>query len=249
VTNQYRLGAHHPMQLWLEMDNGPLAGLPFAEAEARYPWPAFRTPYAPFFESGESDWAIHTRATHAVARLVQHGPGRTLVVAHGGILNAALRHIVGAPPPVNRQGVHFALADAGYACASYDPERHQWWLTELSVGEEAEGPAAGRGIVRDTFLWSSGLSSTCSAGGRARSRRRFEPPDALGVVGGPERVQHGLGAFLELTGVDELMVRAQIFDHQARLRSFELVAVLDLGDAVADQAASCLAHQTSIRSR
>jgi luciferase family oxidoreductase group 1 len=45
-----------------------------------------------------------------------------------------------------------------------------------------------------------------------------------GVVGGLERVQHGLDAFLELTGVDELMVTAQVFDHQARLRSFELVA-------------------------
>jgi luciferase family oxidoreductase group 1 len=45
-----------------------------------------------------------------------------------------------------------------------------------------------------------------------------------GVVGGPERVQRGLEAFLELTGVDELMVTAQIFDHRARLRSFELVA-------------------------
>lgn len=120
--------------LWLEMDNGPLAGLPFAEAETRFPWPAFRNPYEPFFGSGESDWAIHLRATRAVAQLVQHGPARTLVVAHGGILNAALRHIVGAPPPVNRQGVHFALADTGYACASYDPGHHQWWLTELMVG-------------------------------------------------------------------------------------------------------------------
>jgi 2,3-bisphosphoglycerate-dependent phosphoglycerate mutase len=129
--------------LWLEMDNGPLAGLPFAEAEVQYPWPAFRNPYAPFFGSGESDWAIHVRAARAVERLVQLGPGRTLVVAHGGILNAALRHIVGAPPPVNRQGVYFALADTGYACASYDPERHPWWLTELVVGEEAEGPAGG----------------------------------------------------------------------------------------------------------
>jgi luciferase family oxidoreductase group 1 len=45
-----------------------------------------------------------------------------------------------------------------------------------------------------------------------------------GVVGGPERVRQGLEAFLELTEVDELMVTAQIFDHQARLRSFEVVA-------------------------
>ncbi|MEN9938767.1 MAG: hypothetical protein RLZZ387_5346 [Chloroflexota bacterium] len=128
--------------LWLEMDNGPLAGLPFAEAETRFPWPAFRNPYEPFFGSGESDWAIHVRAARAVERLVQLGPGCTLVVAHGGILNAALRHIVGAPPPINRQGIHFALADTGYACARYDPARHQWWMTELVIGVESEGPVA-----------------------------------------------------------------------------------------------------------
>lgn len=128
--------------LWLEMDNGPLAGLSFAEAEALYPWPTFRNPYEPFFGTGESDWTIQSRAAQAVERLIRHGPRRTLVVAHGGIINAALRHIVGAPPPVNRQGIHFALADAGYACASYDPERHQWWLTELATGEELAGPIA-----------------------------------------------------------------------------------------------------------
>jgi luciferase family oxidoreductase group 1 len=44
------------------------------------------------------------------------------------------------------------------------------------------------------------------------------------VVGGPTTLQRGLAAFLAQTGVDELMVTGQIFDHAARLRSFELVA-------------------------
>ncbi|GAB4197647.1 MAG: hypothetical protein OHK0022_16120 [Roseiflexaceae bacterium] len=44
------------------------------------------------------------------------------------------------------------------------------------------------------------------------------------VVGDPAAVQHGIAAFIEQTGVDELMVTGQIFDHAARLRSFELVA-------------------------
>ena len=34
----------------------------------------------------------------------------------------------------------------------------------------------------------------------------------------------GIGAFVERTGVDELMVTAAIFDHEARLRSFEIAA-------------------------
>lgn len=47
---------------------------------------------------------------------------------------------------------------------------------------------------------------------------------ANAVVGSPERVQQGIAAFLAQTGADELMVTAQIYDHAARLRSFEIVA-------------------------
>jgi alkanesulfonate monooxygenase SsuD/methylene tetrahydromethanopterin reductase-like flavin-dependent oxidoreductase (luciferase family) len=44
------------------------------------------------------------------------------------------------------------------------------------------------------------------------------------VVGSPATVERGLKKFLTRTGVDELMVTAAIYDHAARLRSFELVA-------------------------
>jgi luciferase family oxidoreductase group 1 len=44
------------------------------------------------------------------------------------------------------------------------------------------------------------------------------------VVGSPETVGRGLSSFLAGTGVDELMVTAQIYDHAARLRSYEIVA-------------------------
>ncbi|HEY0184703.1 MAG TPA: LLM class flavin-dependent oxidoreductase, partial [Rhodopila sp.] len=44
------------------------------------------------------------------------------------------------------------------------------------------------------------------------------------VVGGPETVRDGLRAFVARTGADELMVTAQIFDHAARKRSFEILA-------------------------
>lgn len=50
------------------------------------------------------------------------------------------------------------------------------------------------------------------------------------VIGAPETVRRGLGAFIEDTGADELMVTAQIFDHAARLRSFKIVA--DVRDAL-----------------
>jgi luciferase family oxidoreductase group 1 len=44
------------------------------------------------------------------------------------------------------------------------------------------------------------------------------------VVGSSETVRAGVAAFLERTRVDELMVTAAIYDHSARVRSFELVA-------------------------
>ena len=44
------------------------------------------------------------------------------------------------------------------------------------------------------------------------------------VVGSPDTVRTGIAAFLARTRVDELMVTAMIYEHAARLRSFELVA-------------------------
>jgi luciferase family oxidoreductase group 1 len=43
-------------------------------------------------------------------------------------------------------------------------------------------------------------------------------------VGAPDSVASGLAAFVERTGADELMVAGAIFDHGARLRSYEIVA-------------------------
>ncbi|MER8483767.1 LLM class flavin-dependent oxidoreductase [Mesorhizobium sp. M1322] len=44
------------------------------------------------------------------------------------------------------------------------------------------------------------------------------------VVGAPETVRQGIEAFVRRTGADELMVTAQIFDHTARVRSFEILS-------------------------
>ena len=44
------------------------------------------------------------------------------------------------------------------------------------------------------------------------------------VVGGPETVRDGLRRFVAATAVDELMVVSNIYDHAARVRSYEIVA-------------------------
>jgi len=44
------------------------------------------------------------------------------------------------------------------------------------------------------------------------------------VVGSPETVSAGLAAFVARTGADEVIVASQIWDHAARVRSYELLA-------------------------
>jgi len=47
---------------------------------------------------------------------------------------------------------------------------------------------------------------------------------AAAIVGDPIQVRQGLESFVARTRPDEIMVTAQIYDHAARLRSFEIVA-------------------------
>ncbi len=47
---------------------------------------------------------------------------------------------------------------------------------------------------------------------------------ACSVVGGPETVAHGVQRLLDQTGADELMVAAPIFDNDARIRSYAVLA-------------------------
>ncbi len=47
---------------------------------------------------------------------------------------------------------------------------------------------------------------------------------ALAIVGSPETVRTGLKDFLDLTGADEVMATCAVYDHAARLKSFEIVA-------------------------
>lgn len=62
--------------------------------------------------------------------------------------------------------------------------------------------------------------------------QRLTPMDQLGlaemlsfsVVGSPEAVRRGLADVVARTGADELMIAAQVHDHAARLRSYEITA-------------------------
>ena len=124
---------------WMELDNGPLAGLPFDEGREKYPEPDFSNPFQPFIAAtgeGESSWDLMARTTRALQRVIRRGQPSSLVVAHGGALNAAMYCILGIPPPPRgpqSSGVTFTFGDASYIRTSYNPTRHVWAIREMKA--------------------------------------------------------------------------------------------------------------------
>ena len=57
-----------------------------------------------------------------------------------------------------------------------------------------------------------------------QERAILEQTLSCASIGTPEKVRSDLREFVNRTGADELMITCQIFDHQARLRSFEIAA-------------------------
>jgi luciferase family oxidoreductase group 1 len=47
---------------------------------------------------------------------------------------------------------------------------------------------------------------------------------ARSIIGSPQVVREGIGALVAETGADELIIVSDVYDHAARLRSFELIA-------------------------
>ncbi|KQU64273.1 alkane 1-monooxygenase [Aminobacter sp. DSM 101952] len=65
------------------------------------------------------------------------------------------------------------------------------------------------------------------------ARQMLSQTLSCAVVGSPDTVRRGVEAFIARTGADELMVTAQVFDHQARKRSYEILAEVGAGLAKA----------------
>jgi luciferase family oxidoreductase group 1 len=58
----------------------------------------------------------------------------------------------------------------------------------------------------------------------ARGRMILQHALTCSVVGSPETIKRGLAAFIARTGADEIMVAGHIYDHAARVRSYEIAA-------------------------
>ena len=118
--------------LWMERDNGLLAGLRPEEAIASYPRPPFIHPYLPIGQTGESQWELYLRAGKAIQDLLHHPPGNYLIVSHGGILNMVLYAILGITPQANFYGPRFRFGNTAFATLTYNPGEHKWYVHGLN---------------------------------------------------------------------------------------------------------------------
>lgn len=94
-----RLGV--PIELepqWVERDLGQAQGARVQDFLGASRGRPARPPFTAAYEDGEGTWDLYLRAATAVQSVVRRPPGRYLIVSHGGILNGALRVILGVAP-------------------------------------------------------------------------------------------------------------------------------------------------------
>lgn len=120
--------------IWIEKDNGSLAGLSFDDADRLFPKPAFINPFQPHAVAagnGESLVELYCRAALALQRTIRHGPSKTLVVSHGKFINALVSVALGIKPTANQPSVIFSCGDLSYIDLAYQPDKDVWWVKEL----------------------------------------------------------------------------------------------------------------------
>jgi len=106
-----------------EHDPGPeLDGISFVDFVERFGQPDWTgDPHAEVFPGGETTAQFHLRVGEAISRTLQAHAGRTVVVAcHGGVVDAAFRHLLRTAPvggfelqTVNTSITEFRLAPSG----------------------------------------------------------------------------------------------------------------------------------------
>lgn len=124
--------------LWMERDNGLLAGLHPDEAMTLFPRPPFVHPYLAIGETGESQWELYLRAGRAVQSLFNHPPGTYLIISHGGILNMVFYAILGIAPQANFTGPRFRFHNTSFATLTYMPNEHKWAV--LGINDHLHWP-------------------------------------------------------------------------------------------------------------
>jgi broad specificity phosphatase PhoE len=125
--------------LWMERDNGQLAGLLYEQAKEILPPPDFIPLYQAIAATGESQWELYLRAGSALNQLLKLDPGRYLIISHGGLLNMVMHALVGLVPQPNFQGANFHFSNAGYTSVRYLPKNNNWVILEHNNTSHLQG--------------------------------------------------------------------------------------------------------------
>jgi len=129
--------------LWMERNNGHLAGLHPKEAAERYPRPDFIHPYMPIGGTGESQWDLYLRAGQAIREIMVRPPGCYLVISHGGLLQMAMYSILGLAPQADFLGPQFRFRNTAFATLFYSPGSHHWTLEGINDQSHWNTPRSG----------------------------------------------------------------------------------------------------------
>ena len=167
----------------------------------------------------EATSALDTRTEKIIqAELSEIARGRTtLIVAHRlSTIVDADRILVLDRGRAVESGTHAELLAAGGLYASmWNRQREAQEAREklALMGDDAGAPSRLPPPV-------AGYERDLDPAARAMLAQAL----SCAIIGSLQTIRRGLEAFLARTGADELMVTAQVFDHAARVRSYELLA-------------------------
>lgn len=120
-------------EIWKERHHGEAQGISYEQVRERYAHRPLASPFEPFFDSGESEWDLHIRATGAIKKLIQLEPDSYLIVSHGGFLGAVLRAVLGIAPSHGRlRPIQFSFANTGFAELRFDHDEARWYIDSLN---------------------------------------------------------------------------------------------------------------------
>ena len=109
----------------------------------------------------------------------------------------------------------YAMAALNVIAAETDAEAHRLATTQqMSVADIFRGA---RGLSKPPI---DDIEDYWTPMEKAQAQRFL----ARSVIGGPERVREGIAAFVRETGVDEVIVVSDVFDHDKRLASYRMIA-------------------------
>lgn len=117
---------------WSERAAGVAEGKPHEDLESEQLYAATPHAHEPIFAQAESKLDLHLRAAAALQALLRRPAGNYLVIAHGGVMSAAIRASLGLAPSGRGTEPGFAFDNTAIAVLIYDPDRGNWILERLN---------------------------------------------------------------------------------------------------------------------